>query len=151
TEKVPTPSLADLPTQRIAATAPPRSAAATHTRSGQPFAPAAPIAERYRPVPVRDVSLRDGFFAPVRRHPRLGFAVLVVILLAVAAVPLLNQLAYAAHPTGKAQPTTAATATAVPRGTPDPHGLDWIAAARNKAEVDYVNGIIAHMTLDEEI
>src|SRR5262249_1797765 len=157
TETVPTPSLADLPTQRIAPPAPPRPAAAahraaaTHTPSSQPLAPAPPIAEPYRPVPARDVLRRDGFFAPVRTHPRLGFAVLVVILLAVAAVPLLNQLAYASHPTGKAQPTTAATATALPRGTPDPHGLDWIAAARNKAEVDYVNGIIAHMTLDEEI
>ncbi len=149
TQKVAAPNVADLPTQRIAVTAPPRPSAPAPITALPPGASAPPL---YRENNASGRGRRDGFFAPVRGHPRVSITVLVLVLLALAAVPVFNQLAYAAHPTVKSQPTVAAaTATALPKGTPDPHGLDWIAAARNQAEVDYVNGIISRMTLDEEI
>jgi beta-N-acetylhexosaminidase len=160
TEKIAAPTVSDLPTQRIAVTAPPPL--------DQPVAPEVTIADEpaamgpYMPIVTAPPLLREtnvtgaarrgGFLAPVRQHPRVSVMVLVVVLLVLAAVPLVSQLAYAAHTTVKVQrPTLAATSTALPAGTPDPHGLDWIAAARNQAEVDYVNGLISHMSLDEEI
>jgi beta-N-acetylhexosaminidase len=78
---------------------------------------------------------------------------LALLLLLVAAVPLLRGLA----PTGKpgavgtftAQPT--ATSTALPRGTPNPNAYAWVGALHAYAERQYVDWLISHMTLDEEI
>jgi beta-N-acetylhexosaminidase len=154
TEKIAAPTIADLPTQRIAVTAPPRPAqpvGADATRAGEQANSLVGSAEAH-PLPQERAAQRGGFFAPVRQHPRFSMIALVLVLLVLAAVPLVSQLAYAAHTTIKVEKSVATpTAAALPAGTPDPHGLDWIAAARNQAEIDYVNGLISHMTLDEEI
>jgi beta-N-acetylhexosaminidase len=148
TGKIAAQTVADLPTQRIAATGAPRPGVRAASEASEASVADEPTSRL--PASVAAAPRRAGPFAPLRRHPRVSLTVLALVLLALAAVPLLNQLAYAGHGTVAVQPP-AATATALPQGTRDPHALDWVAAARNKAEIDYVNGLIAHMTLDEEI
>jgi beta-N-acetylhexosaminidase len=95
-----------------------------------------------------------------RRLLSLRAVLLTLLLLAVVALPLLYALADARAATGPrpaaATATTATTATPAlttptPHVTPNPQANAWMGTAVSKAELTYVNGLIAHMSLDEEI
>ncbi|MGZ3679260.1 MAG: hypothetical protein ACXWQR_11925, partial [Ktedonobacterales bacterium] len=86
-----------------------------------------------------------------RRLP-LTFAVLLVVLvLAVAIVPLLQMLSLAQHPHVGLTPTLTPTAPSAAQGTPNRHAFDWVGQTQNAAQVAYVNQMLSHMTLDEKI
>jgi beta-N-acetylhexosaminidase len=100
-----------------------------------------------------------GALAKVRsRRVVVVFAALLLAL--VAALPLLTiigsgnlgsfALLRALTPAA-ARPTAAATAMPTPTGTPDPHQLDWMNSLHTAAERGYVDAIISHMSVDEEI
>ncbi|MGZ3673614.1 MAG: glycoside hydrolase family 3 N-terminal domain-containing protein [Ktedonobacterales bacterium] len=86
-----------------------------------------------------------------RRLP-LTFAVLLVVLvLAVAIVPLLQMLSLAQRPHVGLTPTLTPTAPSAAQGTPNRHAFDWVGQTQNAAQVAYVNQMLSHMTLDEKI
>jgi len=99
--------------------------------------------------------------ALAKARSRRGMAVFAALLLSlVAALPLFSVLASgslrsfallrALTPTA-VPPTATASATPLPTGTPDPHRLDWTNSLHTAAERAYVDSIIAHMSIDEEI
>lgn len=85
------------------------------------------------------------------RLPRAFPMVLVMLVLAVAVVPLLQMLAVSQHPDTGLAPSFTPTVPAATQGTPDRHAFDWVAQAQNAAQVAYVNQMLSHMTLDEKI
>lgn len=119
-------SVADLPTERLLAT--PNIA-----RDGKP--------RWSRRIPD-----------PRTRGGRLAYALCTFLLLVTLSIPLLRQIALAQHPL----PHTATAATSGPTTVPGQSGstvpaLGWLDGATNAAELGYVNNLIAHMSLDEEI
>jgi beta-N-acetylhexosaminidase len=94
-----------------------------------------------------------------RPRPRVLVIATALLLALVATLPLFSTFAKGSLPffalsharTPTASATAAPSATPSPTGTPDPHQLDWLSSLHSAAEVAYVNGIIAHMTVDEEI
>ncbi len=73
----------------------------------------------------------------------LVVAVLMPVVYAISAVTSPDRSAGLAG-SASGQPTA-------PAGTPDPHGLAWTGALQNAAATTYVNDLIAHMSLDEEV
>lgn len=90
-----------------------------------------------------------------RRLPLTFAALLVVLVLAVASVPLLQMLSSAQHPrvglTPTLTPTAPSSAPSSAQGTSNRHAFDWIGQTQNAAEIAYVNQMLSHMTLDEKI
>lgn len=75
----------------------------------------------------------------------------VVLLLVAAVVPMVYTLA-AVAPFNRAAPlASTGTSQVAPSGTPDPNGMAWTSALQEAAATTYVDNIIAHMSLDEEI
>ncbi len=99
--------------------------------------------------PIRPTSDRHG---RSRGPRRLLLSLLIgVLLLLVAAVPILHGLAPTGAPTATATNTEVATATVTPNGTPNPNAFTWVGTLRAYAQQQYINNLISHMTLDEEI
>jgi beta-N-acetylhexosaminidase len=86
------------------------------------------------------------------RLPIVLVALLALLALAVAALPFLHLLG-SASPTRPTTllPTPTAMATLVPTATPGGHASNWLGAVVSQAQVQYVDSLIAHMSLDEEI
>ncbi|HEU4783572.1 MAG TPA: glycoside hydrolase family 3 N-terminal domain-containing protein [Ktedonobacterales bacterium] len=143
-----------MPTARVQATHPPVIVADAHLpgEAGQPSAPrmtGAPAAAIEMPTIVAPPPAPpDGVKAPSRPHRRRRIAVVVAVLLVVVVLtPVLYQLSSSHlqrtnHTSGFAQ-----------GANPPPgwHPQDWAPLARQQAELNYVNQLIAHMTLDQEI
>jgi beta-N-acetylhexosaminidase len=123
TERQTAPPIDQLPTARVKATMPP---------NGAPRLTVLPRAAR----------------APHHRRRRRGIAITVAVLLAVVVlVPLLYHLSSSAQTsrTGRNDATIGANPP------PGWHPQDWAPLARQQAELNYVNALIAHMSLDQEI
>jgi beta-N-acetylhexosaminidase len=73
------------------------------------------------------------------------------LLAAVVVVSVLSALATQRPPSALQLPSPGARATALPTGTPDPHELAWMDTLHAQAERAYVDDLIAHMPLDDEI
>ncbi|MGH2485783.1 MAG: glycoside hydrolase family 3 N-terminal domain-containing protein, partial [Ktedonobacterales bacterium] len=118
------PSIADLPTQRLAAQRLPGRSPRWLRRIPDPRTPGG----------------------------RLAYALFTFLLLVTLSIPLLRQVALTQHP-------LVHTPTSVPSGavaTPGQGGstvpvLGWLDGATSAAELRYVNSLIGHMSLDEEI
>ncbi len=85
---------------------------------------------------------------------RLIVSVLIgALLLLVVALPVLHGLAPSGTPSVIATrvPTVVASATTTPNGTPNPNAFSWVGTLRSYAQQQYINNLISHMTLDEEI
>ena len=155
------PSIDLLPTQKAPILSP-ESSSSPHT-SAYSSPAEIPIASPATVDQIADVATaRTPIASPQRasweRAPRttrrlpLAFAVvLVVVLLAVATVPLLQMLSAAQHPGVGTTPTLTPIAPIAGQGTPDRHAFDWVAQVQNAAQVAYVNQMLSHMTLDEKI
>jgi len=110
-----------------------------------------------RKLRLRVEPIRDGVRARLSR--RLAAGVTAILLIVVVLVSVLSALARQSRPaalrstppTATAAATAAATATALSVGTPDPQRLAWIDALHAQAQQAYVDDLIAHMPLDEEI
>jgi beta-N-acetylhexosaminidase len=91
-----------------------------------------------------------GIKRPARRYA-LPVTLLVGALLVIAAVmPLLQSLLPTTPPlNGRVPPVASSTPNA--QGTPNPAAFAWLGNLRAYAERKYVDGLIAKMTLDEEI
>jgi hypothetical protein len=78
----------------------------------------------------------------------MALGILSVLLLVVAIIPQLRLLG--ASPQTRAQ--VKATPTATPTRAPaDPHALDWIHNLHSAAETAYIDGLMAHMSVDEKV
>ncbi len=84
-----------------------------------------------------------------------NWRVVLISLLVVAAMalPVLYALASSPPPQRALPPSGTVTATPplAPLSTPDAHAGEWVHGAVSAAQLEYVNGLIAHMSLDEEI
>jgi beta-N-acetylhexosaminidase len=165
------PAIEQIPTVRVAATHPPAtdtthatgSPASGRRMTGAPISadlfPSAPPDSP--PIPtVPAVSnapanvahtvprQRRRGRAPMSRQRRgVAIAAFTVIALFVALMPVLYILS-------SSQPSRTSHTTGFARGANPPPGWkpqDWATAARQQAELNYVNQLISHMTLDEEI
>ncbi len=158
TERQSAAAIEQVPTVRVAATHPPAPGPTRATGapvadpappSNMPAIASAPVAADSPVEVARAVSSgRRRGRAPMSRQRRgVAIAAFTVIALVVAMMPVLyilssSQPAHAPHTTGFAQ------------GANPPPGWrpqDWASAARQQAELNYVNQLISHMTLDEEI
>jgi beta-N-acetylhexosaminidase len=107
-----------------------------------------PAAIEMPAVTAPPIAVPDGVKARSTRRRRRRIAVVAaVILIVVALTPVLYQLSSshfqrASHTSGFAQGANP------PRGW---HPQDWAPLALQQAELSYVNQLIAHMTLDQEI
>lgn len=98
--------------------------------------------------------------APIVAHPRRAGAIIVGLMLVAVAVPLLYALS-AAHttrpaavrrvPTATATSAPKPTATPLPTGTPAPNSTPLATNLQAAAERAYVDALISHMTMDEEL
>lgn len=87
----------------------------------------------------------------VRRPLLVALACAAVVLIAVL-VPLLQQLGTSQVPHALAVATaTRTTATATAQSTANAHAYDWVAQLHQAAQAAYIDGLVSHMTLDEEI
>lgn len=121
----PEAAVTELPTHKLAATA--------------------PVSQRRSPIWRRAIP------DPRRPYGRLVYALFAFLLLVSLSIPLLRQLAFAQHPLGSHPgATTVATGGHGTGGASSP-SLSWLNTAASDAETRYVNKLIAHMTLDEEI
>lgn len=135
-----------MPTARVLATHPPIIAAEAH----HPGEAGQPAMSRMTGAPASvapPLAPSDGVKAPPKPHRRRRIVVAaVVILVVVALTPVLYQLSSAhfraSHTSGFAQDANP---------PPGWHPQDWAPLARQQAELNYVNQLIAHMTLDQEI
>jgi beta-N-acetylhexosaminidase len=104
-------------------------------------------------LPLRVEPIRDGVRARLSRRVAVG--VTVILLIVVVLVSVLYALARQSRPAAlRSTPPTAtatATATELPSSTPDAQRLAWIDALHAQAQQAYVDDLIAHMPLDEEI
>jgi len=91
----------------------------------------------------------------VRARPRTIAFFSALLLAVVVAIPLLGQISpdrlLSFTRTGAWPTPTATSAATPPTGTPDPHASDWMQSLHAAAERAYVDSLIAHMTLDEEL
>lgn len=90
------------------------------------------------------------------RIGRRGAIILLAFLLVITLVPLLYGLSAAdllgpQSLLGALGGASHSSTSISPAGTPDAHALDWMSSLHDAAQVAYVNGIIARMSLDEEI
>ena len=118
-------SVADLPTQRMAATG---------------------ITNEGKPRWTRRV--------PDPRTPggRLAYALFTFLLLVTLSIPLLRQLAFTQRPGAHTRTSsTVGTGTSHGQGGATSPALGWLDGATGAVELRYVNNLIAHMSLDEEI
>lgn len=110
----------------------------------QPATPEPPTARRYawiRRIPD-----------PRRPYGRLVYALFAFLVLVSLSIPMLRQLALARNALGprSGAATSAPTGGGGRIGSSTP-SLNWLSGAANDAETRYVNNLIAHMSLDEEI
>jgi beta-N-acetylhexosaminidase len=147
-------AIEQMPTARVQATHPPVTFADTH----HPVVADHPITYRMTGAPAAAIEMPVvtapplvppyGTKSPSKPHRRRRIVVVAaVILLVVALTPVLYQLSSshlqrASHTSGFAQGANP------PAGW---HPQDWAPLARQQAELSYVNQLIAHMTLDQEI
>lgn len=90
-------------------------------------------------------------------RPRVFAAASTLLLSIVVAIPVLGAIATSrllplslSAPTALPAITPAAT-TPGPTATPDPHRFDWMQSVHSAAERAYIDSLISHMTVDEEI
>ena len=88
---------------------------------------------------------------PRRPHGRLFYALFVFLVLVSLSIPLLRQLALAQHPLGSRAAAATGPSNGHSQGGSPSASLSWLSAAASDAETRYVNNMIAHMSLDEEI
>ncbi len=153
------PPIEQIPTVRVAATHPPVSDGA-HLTTGAP-APSATThpADRQTTGAPPDSAAPPATGRGRRSHtPRarkplsrqrrgVAAAAFTVILFVVALMPVLYFLS-------SSQPTHMGRTNGFVQGANPPagwHPQDWATAARQQAELSYVNGLISKMTLDQEI
>ena len=92
----------------------------------------------------------------IRAHPDLVAIILAALLLALVLVPIaravsLNQSYAGWQPASTgAGPGSSASSTPSP-GLPGLGSLDWASQAESAAELQYVNSLISHMTLQQEV
>ena len=164
TQRRSAPDIAQLPTARVAAThpptphvtgAPPAQAALRMTGAPVVADPAPFVFPAVSSIPDLPIGIalsasgqRRRRRAPLSRQRKgVAIAAFTVILFVVALMPVLyvlsaSQAARPSHTSGFAQ------------GANPPPGWrpqDWATLARQQAELNYVNQLISHMTLDEEI
>ncbi len=77
-------------------------------------------------------------------------AFLLTVAVLVPAAYGLSLIAPLGRPAGQ-RGTTGSQQTTTPTGTPDPHTLGWAGTLHNAVATTYVNDLIAHMSLDEEV
>jgi beta-N-acetylhexosaminidase len=82
---------------------------------------------------------------------RVLLSLVTALLIAVVLVPVVYALTLVGHPGTRGFALPSATATPTASGTPDPQSLAWLNSLHNAAQVAYVDDLIAHMSLDEEI
>jgi beta-N-acetylhexosaminidase len=109
-------------------------------------------------VPARARRVVVSVTSPISAHPRLAGSALAGLLLICLLVPLLSAFGSPRTPPPIAQitptPTPTATHGATPAATARPTGetnLSWVTHLRSLAEQAYVDDLMSHMSLDEEI
>lgn len=89
---------------------------------------------------------------PRRPYGRLFYALFAFLLLVSLSIPILRQLALAQHAPDAGVARGSATSPAIHgRGASSTPPASWLSPAANDAELRYVNGLVAHMSLEEEI
>ncbi|MGO8949860.1 MAG: glycoside hydrolase family 3 N-terminal domain-containing protein [Ktedonobacterales bacterium] len=88
----------------------------------------------------------------IRAHPNVTAVILATLVLVVVSVSFaragsLNPGYTNWQPTATASPSALRT----PTGTPELSSVNWASQAGNSAQLQYVNSLIAHMTLQQEV
>lgn len=88
---------------------------------------------------------------PMRAHPSLTACVMAVVAALVIGVLLLHSISLGSSDAGWQPPTATPATSSIPPGNPGMSSVSWAAEAESAAELNYVNQIIAHMTLQQEV
>jgi beta-N-acetylhexosaminidase len=94
---------------------------------------------------------RSNLTRTIRAHPSLTACVLAIVAALLIGVLLLHSFALGSSDAGWQLQRATPAPSSVPAGTPGMSSVSWAAQAESTAELNYVNNIIAHMTLQQEV
>src|SRR5579885_1131565 len=123
----------------------------TPTYSPYPSAPAQPMPYPM-PAPAALVKPVVGqrITGPMRAHPSLTALILAGLALLVIALPVAHGIVQSRGDI-QWQPSSSVPSGTLPGGKPHMGAGQWATQTVNAAELNYVNSIIAHMTLQQEV
>ncbi len=123
----------------------------TPTYSPYPSAPAQPMPY---PMPAPAALVKPGvgqrITGPMRAHPSLTALILAGLALLVIALPVAHGIVQSRGDI-QWQPSSSVPSGTLPGGKPHMGAGQWATQTVNAAELNYVNSIIAHMTLQQEV